>query len=145
MLDKQIRLASESLARHVNRRDFLKTAGGAIVTGVVALVTSPTVGSRGRRAYAAPLVPNYPVCVPPGPYCNLDGVNEPNACRGGSCFQHFSGGQVIVCHVDTMYQLTGCWTTPDGNGFWTCCDCICTGFVTCGCAQFTSSTGVFPD
>lgn len=144
MLDQRIRVASEALARTVDRRKFLKTAGGAIVTGIVALAAGSTLGPSGK-AVAAPRVPNVANCNPPGPYCNIDGQNEPNACRGGSCFQHRSGGQIIDCHLDTMYTITGCWTTADGGGYWTCCDCRCTGNITCGCAQFTTAPGVFPD
>src|SRR3954447_2849220 len=145
MLDQKIRVASEALARTVDRRNFLKVAGGAVVTGIVGLAMGPALGGR-EKAFAAPRVPNVPGCNPPGPYCNTDGVNEPNACRGGSCYQHHNtSNQIIDCHLDTMYQITGCWTTASANGYWTCCDCRCTGNITCGCAQYTAATGVFPD
>ncbi len=148
MLEQKIRVISESLARRVDRRTFLKNAGGVVVTSVVALAMGPSLGMRERKTYAArpaPNVPNVANCGPPGPYCNLDGQNEPNGCRGGACFQHLSGGVVQQCQTDYFYQPAGCWTTPSGNGYWTCCDCFCTGNVLCGCAQYTYATGVFPD
>ena|SRR5205823_10090113 len=145
MLENKIRVASEALARRVDRRVFLKTAGGVIVTGVVALAAGPAFGARDGKAYAAPQIPNIANCAPPGPYCNLDGQNEPNGCRGASCFQHFANGQVQQCRPQTGYATTGCWTSLSGNGYWTCCDCDCNAGVSCGCAQYTYATGVFPD
>jgi hypothetical protein len=143
--EQRIRVVSEALAREVNRRTFLKRAGGAVVAGVVALVMAPALGGRDNNAAAAPRLPNVANCVPPGPYCNLDGQNEPNGCKGASCFQHFSAGQVVQCTPQYGYQTTGCWTTIDGNGYWTCCDCDCTNGSSCGCAQYTYGPGVFPD
>lgn len=145
MFDRKIRLISEALARGVDRRGFIKKAGGAVVTGVVALAMGPTLGRNAPKAYASPRVPTVANCAPPGPYCNIDGQGEPNGCRGASCYQHLSGGTIQMCQVFYIYQVTGCWTTISGNGYWTCCDCTCTGGVSCGCAQYTSASGVYPD
>ena len=145
MIEQHLRVASEALAREVNRRDFLRKAGGAVVTGLVALAMGPSFSGRDRKVLAAARVPNEANCVPPGPYCNLDGTNEPNGCRGASCFQHFANGAVQTCTPQYGYQITGCWTTISGDGYWTCCDCDCTGGVSCGCAQYTAAPGVFPD
>jgi hypothetical protein len=145
MLEQRIRIVSEALARRADRRDFLKKAGGAVVTGVVALAMGPALGWREEKTFAAPRIPTVANCEPPGPYCNLDGQNEPNGCKGASCFQHFANGQVQTCTPQYGYTTTGCWTTISANGYWTCCDCDCTGGVSCGCAQYTYATGVFPD
>ena len=163
-LDKKVQLVSESLARAVDRRKFLKGAGttvfgtlAALATGQVALARSVASGSVvGDSGPGASIPPWPPTCAPPGPYCN----NQPNngldnrlsGCRGsywskalghwiggGACSQHMSGGQVYQCRVYYIYQA-GCWTTPVAGGYWTCCDCECPlpggGRATCGCAQF---------
>jgi hypothetical protein len=141
MLEQRIRLISEALAREVDRRTFLRRAGGAVVAGVVALVMGPALTSSTAGVSASPLVPNAANCSPPGPYCNLDGQGEPNGCREGHCFQHVSSGQLLQCRVYyTFYPTAGCWTTVSGNGYWTCCDCSCTNGAinaNCGCAHYS--------
>ncbi len=144
MLDQTIRVFSEGLARALDRRTFLKRTAGTIASGLAALVMGPMLATN-SRAIAAPLIPTVANCAPPGPYCNLDGVNEPNGCKGASCFQHYSNGQVRQCTPQYGYATTGCWTTLSGNGYWTCCDCNCSGGSSCGCAQYTFAPGVFPD
>jgi hypothetical protein len=142
MLHRTTRIISENLARTMDRRSFMRRTGGAMFAGMAALAVG-----RGSAAFAAgsdrphPLVP---VCAPPGPYCNLNGVNEPNGCHGGSCFQHLSGGQVRQCRYYYIYQA-GCWTTAVTGGYWTCCDCRCDDNSTCGCAQFSGSPAPRPD
>jgi hypothetical protein len=148
MLEQKVRVLSEALARGVDRRTFLRRAGGAIVSGVAALVMGPALSNQADKASASPLIPNVANCGPPGPYCNLDGQNEPNGCRGASCFQHVSSGQLLQCQVFYIYQVTGCWTTVSGNGYWTCCDCTCTNGAinaSCGCAQYSRAGEPYPD
>jgi hypothetical protein len=138
MLEQRIRIVSESLARAVNRRTFLRQVGGAVVSGVAALALGPTLTSS--RAWAAAPKGNKPVipaitCSPPGPYCNTGGGNL-SGCHGAHCYQHLSGGVVQTCHVYYQYYQVGCWTSSDS---WTCCDCQCTGGVTCGCAEYVGT------
>ena len=148
MLEHKIRIISESLARGMDRRAFLRRAGGAIVSGAAALVLGPALTGRMPGAAADPIIPTVANCSPPGPYCNLDGQNEPNACRGGACFQHVSSGQLLQCQI-YGYSGTGCWTTVSGNGYWTCCDCTCSNGiinnVTCGCAQYSRVGAPYPN
>ncbi len=147
MLDQTIRVFSEGLARALDRRTFLKRTAGTIASGIAALVMGPMLAAN-SRAIAAPLIPTVANCAPPGPYCNLDGQNEPNGCRGASCFQHVSSGQLLQCRVYYIYAITGCWTTSSGGGYWTCCDCTCTNGTTnasCGCAQYSGAGGAVPD
>src|SRR5437868_3403088 len=103
MLEHTIRLRSEALARALDRRTFLRRSAATIVSALAALALRPlTVDRRPSTvgvASASPRIPTVANCAPPGPYCNLDGVNEPNGCRGASCFQHVSGGQLLQCRV----------------------------------------------
>lgn len=145
MLEKTTRIVTENLARNMNRRKFLRRTGETVFLGLSALAAGR---SMPRLAYAsagpgAP-PPGPPACAPPGPYCNLNGVNEPNGCHGGSCFQHLAGGEVRQCRLWYIYQA-GCWTTAANGGYWTCCDCQCDGGSTCGCAQFNGSPSPRPD
>ena len=146
MLERQLRLVSESLARSVDRRKFLKRAGTTIFTGMAALASGHLLA--GRASADAP-VSMDPVCAPPGPYCNLNGVNEPNGCHGGSCFQHLYQGQVVQCRIWECCYQAGCWSTVVKGGFWTCCDCEClqkgVRVATCGCAQFSTNPPPRPD
>lgn len=147
MLEQKIRVISEGLARAIDRRDFLKRAGGTIASGVAALVLGPLV-ARQSSVHAAPMIPTVANCAPPGPYCNLDGMNEPNGCRGASCFQHVNSGQLLQCRVFYIYAVTGCWTTAAGGGYWTCCDCTCSNGTinaSCGCAQYSGAGEPVPD
>jgi hypothetical protein len=151
-LDKLTRFASEGLARQLDRRSFLKRAGGGAFLFVAALAS----GQVGRARASAPreggpveprpaAVPwNGPVgipprCSPPGPYCNISGVSQPDGCQGGNCFEHKVSGTVYSCTLYYTYYAAGCWTTADPTygGYWTCCDCRCDNGSTCGCAQWS--------
>jgi hypothetical protein len=133
MLEQRIRIVSEALARAVNRRTFLRQTGSAVVSGVAALALGSILSSSTAKASAqkgkGPLVPAIS-CSPPGPYCNTGG-GDLSGCHGAHCYQHLSGGQVLTCQVFYVYYNVGCWTTSG----WTCCDCMCTGNVPCGCAE----------
>ena len=150
MLEQKIKILSESLARSIDRRKFLKQTGGTLFAGMTALAAGHVLGGKVSAAERLP-ASNLPVCNPPGPYCNLDGnIQEPNGCHGGSCYQHRYAGQVLQCRVYYAYYQVGCWTTASGGGYWICCDCECfnTGgqrVATCGCAQFSSQPLPRPD
>ena len=149
MLEQTTRIVSENLARAIDRRSLLKRMGETAFAGLAALAAGHLVVAP-AAAHAGPgTVPRTPSCAPPGPYCNLDGTNEPNGCHGASCFQHLSGGTVYQCRVYYIYQA-GCWTTAATGGYWTCCDCEClnssgTRVATCGCAQFNAGPQPRPD
>ena len=147
MLERTMRIMTENLARSLDRRVFLKRTGEAVFVGMAALAAGqlkPALAATGVRNGVKP--PVTPSCSPPGPYCNLNGVNEPNGCHGASCFQHLSGGTIYQCQVYYTYYSAGCWTTAATGGYWSCCDCRCGGGVaTCGCAQFSSSPAPRPD
>jgi hypothetical protein len=150
VLEKTTRLFSEGLARAMDRRDFVKRAGSTVFAGIAALAAGqamPQLALAGAAPGASAGRPNpvVPSCAPPGPYCNLNGVNEPNGCHGGSCFQHLNGGTVQQCRVYYAFYQAGCWTTAASGGYWTCCDCQCTNGSTCGCAQFNGSPIPRPD
>jgi hypothetical protein len=147
MLERTTRIFCESLARGLDRRAFLKRTGETAFAGMLALAAgqfmlTPASARQGRQ----PPRPTVPACAPPGPYCNLNGINEPNACHGASCFQHMYQGQLLQCHLYGGYP-TGCWTTPSSGGYWVCCDCQCgtPAQTTCGCAQFSGSPVPRPD
>jgi hypothetical protein len=138
MIDQKIRVLSEALARAVDRRSFVKRAGGAVVAGIATIVLKPTLASAGASANASAgpaLAGEIPAisCAPPGPYCNTGG-GDLSGCRGGHCFAH--GTVANACHVYYAFYATGCWSTVSGGGYWTCCDCQCNNGNTCGCAQF---------
>jgi len=145
MLEQKTRFITENLARSINRRSFLRRTGEATFAGMVALAAGRGGSVFAARSGTRPPQPTVPSCSPPGPYCNLNGVNEPNGCHGGSCFQHLSGGNVQQCHVYYQYYQAGCWTTSASGGYWTCCDCQCANSSTCGCAQFNGSPSPRPD
>ena len=147
MLEQTTRILTENLARTFNRRAFLRRAGEATFAGMAALAAGRGMAFATAKPGEAtrPSPPLVPSCAPPGPYCNLNGVNEPNGCHGGSCFQHLNGGSVQQCRVYYTYYQAGCWTTASGGGYWTCCDCQCTNGSTCGCAQFNLSPAPRPD
>jgi len=148
MLDDKVKILSESLARGINRRKFLKQTGGTIFAGMTALAAGHMMGGN---ASAAEKQPAYtpPQCAPPGPYCNLNGVNEPNGCRGGSCYQHRFNNEVTQCRVMYGWYQAGCWTTAVSGGYWVCCDCECFDSAgtrrLCGCAQFSTQPVPRPD
>lgn len=140
MFDHKIKVLSEGLARGIDRRDFLRKSGSAVFAGIAALAAGHALGGSALAAQPGrSSIPTRPRCNPPGPYCNLDGNNEPNGCRGAQCFQHRNSGQVLQCKIFYNWYAAGCWTTIDGGGYWTCCDCNCgpTGGVWCGCAQYS--------
>lgn len=56
MIDQKIRVLSEVLAREVDRRSFLKRAGGAVVAGIATLVLKPTLASAGQALTRTPLL-----------------------------------------------------------------------------------------
>src|SRR5688500_4138276 len=149
MLDQKVKILSESLARSINRRKFLKQTGGTIFAGMTALAAGHLFG---RKASSAEKMPAYmpPQCAPPGPYGNHIGVNEPNCGLGGSCYQHRYQGNVLQCRVYYQWYQAGCWTTYVSGGYWVCCDCDCfsdTGqrMMSCGCAQFSTQPVPRPD
>lgn len=151
--DKLTRLASENLARRVERRVFLKRVGGSAFGFLAALASGQVLfgAPQATTAEAGPFVRPTPApqgsdafitpnCAPPGFYCNLSGINQPDGCHGGHCYQHLYQGQVISCNIWYCCYQAGCWTTAGSGGFWTCCDCECGGGVThCGCAQFSAA------
>ncbi|HUS15493.1 MAG TPA: hypothetical protein VM536_10820 [Chloroflexia bacterium] len=151
MFEQQVRIVSENLARAVDRRTFLKRASQATFTGILAMAAGHSVAGKANAASGTkpPQEPQAPVCSPPGPYCNLNGVNDPNGCRGAHCWQHRTSGQVYQCRVYYQYYQAGCWTTASGGGYWTCCDCECLNaggqrVATCGCAQFSLTPAPLP-
>jgi hypothetical protein len=147
VLEQTTRIFSENLARAINRRSFLKRAGETTFAGVAALAAGHLVPSLAAAGASPGSSPRTPTCAPPGPYCNLNGTNEPNGCHGSSCYQHRVSGTVYQCRVYYTYYQAGCWTTAVTGGYWTCCDCRCNdgGSSTCGCAQFSSSPVPRPD
>ena len=150
MLEEKVKLASESLARSMNRRRFLKQAGTTMFGGLAALAAGHLIaGSALAQRRPDPGEPN---CSPPGPYCNYQGgyPPQPNSCHGASCFQHVWNGQLLQCRYQQGGYQAGCWTTPTGPGYWTCCDCECRNaqgqlIGYCGCAQYSSSPVPRPD
>jgi hypothetical protein len=149
MLDQKVRIISEGLARAIDRRKFLKQTGGTVFAGMTALAAGHVLGGKASAVERQPTY-NPPQCAPPGPYCNLNGVNEPNGCRGGSCYQHNYQGTVLQCRVYYQWYQAGCWTTASGGGYWVCCDCECFNnsgqrMMSCGCAQFSSQPLPRPD
>jgi len=147
VLEKTTRLVSENLARAMNRRSFLRRTGETMFGGMAALAAGqliPSLASASGNPLPRPITPQ---CSPPGPYCNLNGQNEPNGCHGASCFQHMYSGNVLQCQVYYQYYSAGCWTTPVTGGYWSCCDCSCgtPRQTTCGCAQFSGGPVPRPD
>lgn len=147
MVGQKIRVVSETLARTMDRRGFLRRTGTTVVGGLMALAAGQALGGTSSARYIRqPKFPAVPSCTPPGPYCNLDGNGQdPNGCHGARCFQHLSGGTVYACRVYYTYYPQGCWTRAIDGGYWTCCDCECGGGGTCGCAQFSLDPQPNPD
>ena len=147
-LDHTTRILSEGLARAIDRRTFLKRASQATFGTLLGLAVGHGLSGRAAAKGGGPTPPTVvPQCAPPGPYCNLNGVNEPNGCHGGHCFQHRYGGQVLQCRIIYNWYQAGCWTTPVQGGYWTCCDCGCGNpqVTMCGCAQFSVGPIPLPD
>ena len=114
-LDHTTRILSEGLARAIDRRTFLKRTSQATFAGLLGLAVGHGLPGRAAAQGSGPSTgqaPTVPQCAPPGPYCNLDGQNNPNGCHGGHCFQHLYQGQVIQCRIWYCCYQTGCWTTP---------------------------------
>jgi hypothetical protein len=144
-LERKVRLVTESLARTVDRRKFLKGAGNVLFGGLAAVAAGHLTLGRVKASDWSPA--GGPQCAPPGPYCNI-GTGPLSGCYGGSCFQHLYNGQIRQCRVYYTYYQAGCWTTPVTGGRWTCCDCECpqpSPRVTCGCAQFSTQPYPRPD
>jgi hypothetical protein len=141
-MDHKVRVLSEGLARGVDRRGFLRKAGSAVFAGVAALAAGHSLAGSVAAGTQSSRIPRRPRCAPPGPFCNIDGNNEPNGCHGAQCFQHVREGALMQCRVYYLFYAAGCWTTADGGGYWTCCDCECFGGgqprTTCGCARYST-------
>lgn len=160
MLERRIRLVSENLARVLDRRQFIKKTGSAIFAGLIALAAGHSLAGEasatGTRKTRLPLVP---ICNPPGPYCNTNGVHEPNGCLnsrpGGPfnsrCLHHVHEGQTLYCQISYYWYPAGCWTYATTGGYWTCCDCECSvepggsHIAFCGCAGFSGDPVPDPD
>ncbi len=157
MLEDRVKLVSETFARTTDRRGFLQRAGTTAFAGMVALATGHLFrGQAAADGRGEPgRLPLVPQCSPPGPYCNINGVNEPNGCLnahpGGPysarCFQFKNGSEIIQCRVYYDYYPSGCWTRATGTGYWTCCDCECGNPVVahCGCAGWSLTPVPDPD
>lgn len=146
MFEQKVRVVSEGLARTMDRRKFLKGTGTTIFAGLAALAAGHALGSSAAASGKRPPL-GGPQCAPPGPYCNSGG-GPLSGCNGGACFQHLHNGNMLQCVVMYGWYQSGCWTTPVGNGYWTCCDCGCGpngGSPLCGCAQHSSEPVPRPD
>jgi len=148
MFERTTRVLTENLARAMDRRAFVKRVGQVTFASVAALAAGqamPLIASARERSPLPPV--GSPQCAPPGPYCNTGG-GDLSGCHGGSCFEHLYQGQVVQCRLWYIYQA-GCWTTPSGGGYWTCCDCQCyqndVVVNSCGCAQYSGNPQPRPD
>ncbi|MEO6456847.1 MAG: hypothetical protein ABIO92_01025 [Chloroflexia bacterium] len=146
MLEQKVKILSESLARGMDRRKFLKQTGSTLFAGMATLAVGHVLGSKASAAGTLP--PKIEItCAPPGPYCNTGG-GDLSGCHGSSCYQHLYNGEVMQCRVYYIYQA-GCWTTAVSGGYWVCCDCECFNTAgtrrTCGCAQFSTQPVPRPD
>jgi hypothetical protein len=146
MFEQTTRVLSESLARAVNRRTFLKRASQGTFAVLATVAAGHSLSERAAAEKNNPSVNPLISCSPPGPYCNTGGGSL-SGCHGAHCFQHLSGGQVYQCQVYYQYYQAGCWTTAVTGGYWTCCDCSCgtPRVATCGCAQFSVGPTPLPD
>jgi len=147
MLEKTTRIVSESFARSINRRSFLRRTGEATFGAMMALAAGHIKPTLSSASGITPPVAS-PSCSPPGPYCNTGG-GILSGCHGAHCFEHLYNSQVLQCRVYYTYYQAGCWTTSASGGYWTCCDCQCyqnnQPVTTCGCAQFSSAPVPSPD
>ncbi|MGA7731107.1 MAG: hypothetical protein WCD37_07520 [Chloroflexia bacterium] len=154
MLEDKVKLVSENFARTMDRRGFIRKTGATAFAGMIALATGHLFAGK-TEAGSHVRIPRVPQCSPPGPFCNLNGVNEPNGCLGARpggpynarCFQHMQDGEVLQCRVYYKYYSSGCWTYASGGGYWTCCDCECGTpiLATCGCAGWSLEPVPDPD
>jgi hypothetical protein len=143
MLEQKVKIVSESLARSMDRRKFLKGTGTAIFAGLASLaaghsLAGPASARSGGTSDDIPKGPWPPQCNPPGPYCN-NGTGQMTGCQGSHCHSHLYNGQLLPCRIMYGWYITGCWTTPSNGGYWVCCDCGCGpngGSPLCGCAQW---------
>ena len=104
VLDQTTRLVSESLARAVNRRTFLKRTSQSVFAGLMALAVGQALPGRAAAQRSGPNPPQPPniTCSPPGPYCNTGGGNL-SGCHGAHCFQHLYNGTIQQCVVYYQY------------------------------------------
>ena len=143
-LERTTRILSESLARAIDRRTFLRRVAQTTAAGMMAVAAGHGLPGRASAARGGPVPPQppTPICAPPGPDCNTGGGNL-SGCHGGHCFEHLYNGQVLQCRVWYCCYQAGCWTTadPTNGGFWTCCDCECgsPAVTHCGCAQWSGA------
>jgi hypothetical protein len=155
-LDVKVKLLTESLARAVDRRKFIKGTGTAMFATIAAAAAGHMSIAKVKASSDDVAAPWPPTCAPPGPYCNITGQGDLSGCRrggyggdSGSCFQHLYNGEILQCRVYYTYYQAGCWTTAVQGGAWTCCDCECPmsggGRRTCGCAQFSTEPNPRPD
>ncbi len=149
MFDQKVRVLSEGLARTLDRRKFLKQTGTTMFAGIAALAAGHAMGGNASATGIRSKEQITISCSPPGPYCNT-GAGDLSGCHGGRCFQHTYQGIVRQCRVYYQYYQAGCWTTPSGSGYWTCCDCECMNDTgqrvgTCGCAQYSTAPVPSPD
>jgi hypothetical protein len=160
MTERKIRLMSESLARVLDRRRFIKITGSTVFAGLISLAAGHGLaGEASADTRRLPRTARVPVCNPPGPYCNINGTNEPNGCLnsrpGGPysarCLHHVDQGHTLYCITSYYWYPTGCWTYADGGGYWTCCDCGCSiepggpDVAFCGCAGYSLDPLPDPD
>src|SRR5437667_11613725 len=108
MLERTTRIGSESLARAIDRRSLLKRTGETAFLGLAALAAGHLVVAPAAAGTSPGSPPRTPSCAPPGPYCNLNGTNEPNGCHGASCLHHLPRGPVFHIRLYYFYQA-GCW------------------------------------
>jgi hypothetical protein len=150
-LDKLTRFVSEDLARGLNRRSFLRRAGGSAFAFMITLATGRLFTARstaqaadgtiGLRPAPAPI--GTIICTPPGPFCNTGG-GPLSGCHGAHCFEHLYNGQLYTCRLTYNWFPVGCWTNSGNGGYWTCCDCRCADGIFCGCAQFSGNPAPLP-
>jgi hypothetical protein len=149
MLEERTRLASEQLARTMDRRAFLKRTGNVLFASLAAVAAGHVAPALALAGIGDAQPPRVPECITMRDgYCNRDGNNkDPNACHGASCFQQVWNGELLHCTLHYNPYATGCWTTPVTGGYWVCCDCECGNPIQslCSCAQWSGSPAPRPD
>lgn len=127
----------ELAARRISRRSTLQVLAKATFATAATWAAGGVFGVN--RAYAGTCqatVGSEQYCQPPGgQYCYS------SQCSGENCVG--SIGCVIDKNIE--WHSTGCWCTgsfPNYNcsskGYYKCCDCICNGTKSCGCASYHS-------